>query len=174
MKAFPLRRGRIIDFEGTRKTGIKQASIIDIFDFEITCHQEYLSTDGTFSDWLVSKSNTSKIEFWIAHNASIERNILIEHTPYKSNYPKNSKTLKWGPWLDSLALYKKLYSNLNNYSLKNLGKIFLESCEINQLAENMCIRTGRTFHQSMFDCIVTFLLINRLKNIIDLNFFLDD
>jgi DNA polymerase III alpha subunit (gram-positive type) len=173
MKAFPLRHGRIIDFEGTRKTGIKQAAIIDISDFEIASHYEYLSTDGKFSDWLISNRNTNQIEFWVAHNASVEKNIMNEYAPYKSSYKQKSKALQWGPWIDTLVLYNRLYTNIGDYSLKNLGKIFLDSKEVSQLADKLCLRTSPIFHQSMFDCVVTFLLINRLRDQIDLNLFID-
>lgn len=172
MKAFKLKRGRIIDFEGSRKNGIQQASFIDIQDYKITNHSEYLATDGIFSDWVVSSTSLYQIDYWVAHNANVEINLIKEHTPYKLLSSSSINSLSWGPWIDTLYIYRKLYPDLQNLSLQNLSNEFLNESEICSLASQLCIRTGKRFHQSMFDCLITYLLLIRLSGSVDLALFL--
>ena len=93
--------------------------------------------------------------------------------PYFKNTSVTEGNMVWGPWIDTLKIYKKLYPNLTEYSLKNLCDVFLSKREINVLSEIYCKRSKKTFHQSMFDCLVTFKLIERLKNKVELALFLN-
>lgn len=133
---------------------------------------EYLKTDGTFSDWMVTHTTNYKIDYWVAHNANVEINLIHEYTPYTSNYMAGDNQLAWGPWIDTLHVYKTLYPTFNDFSLQNLSKEFLVLNEIYHLADRLCVRTGKKFHQSMFDCVVTYMLLIRLIKTVNLNLFL--
>ncbi|MEK9772709.1 MAG: hypothetical protein VW907_03130 [Opitutae bacterium] len=172
MTAFQFKKGRVIDFEGSKNTGIQQASLIDFVNFAIVNHSEFLCSDGPFRDWLVADSSLYKIDYWVAHNANVERNLIKQHTPYKSKNSSSFGEITWGPWIDTLVVYKALYPNLKDYSLERLSFDFLKLEEINKLVTRMCDRTGKKFHQSMYDCVVTFLLLERLHRSVDLSLFL--
>jgi DNA polymerase III alpha subunit (gram-positive type) len=172
MIACKLKNGRVIDFEGSKNSGIQQASYIDFVNFDIINYSEFLCSDGVFSDWLITNTSSYKIDYWVAHNANVEQNLIKRHTPYKRKTSSNSNQIIWGPWIDSLAVYKTLYPKLNDYSLQSLSSEFLQKEKIGHLVSTMCNRTGKRFHQSMYDCIITFLLLKRLDSCVDLNLFL--
>ena len=173
MKALKEKFGRVIDFEGSRKSGIQQASIIDFKSFTVIRSHEFLKDDGNFNDWILNLINNGPNDFWVSHNISIEKNLLTSQMPYLRNSSSNKDSITWGPWLDSLKVYKKLYPNLNNYNLKNLSEIFLTKEEIADLSKVYCKRSKKAYHQSTFDSLVTFKLIKRLKDKVDLAFFLE-
>lgn len=172
MKSFQLIKGRVIDFEGSRKTGIQQASFIDFEDFEVIKHGEFLPSDGKFFDWLIENNLDVDIDYWVAHNANVERNLIKEHAPYRPSLGMGRRELSWGPWIDTLKIYRMLYPDLGDYNLQSLGEKFLLVNDIEKVAQSLCLRTMKSYHQSMFDCVVTFLLIKRLKNSVNLNLFL--
>lgn len=172
MKSYQLIKGRVIDFEGSRKTGIQQASFIDFNNFEVIQYGEFLSSDGKFLDWLIENNEDLDIDYWVAHNSNVERNLIREHAPYRPSTGIRKQELSWGPWVDTLTIYKKLYPDLDDYSLQCLGKKFLLIDEIDKVAQRLCLRTKKTYHQSMFDCVVTFLLTKRIKNLVNLSLFL--
>lgn len=172
MKALQSKIGRVIDFEGNRTKGIQQASLIDFTDFEIIHCSEFLNTDGIFTDWILSSTCNYQIDYWVAHNANVEKNLIKDHAPYRANFSTFSKEIQWGPWIDTLTLYQTLYPNLQDFRLQILSKEFLISSEIDSLVEQLCNRTGKKFHQSMFDSIITFLLLRRLRDSIDLSLFM--
>ena len=173
MKALKEKFGRVIDVEGSRKSGIQQASIIDFKSFSVIRSHEYLNVDGDFNNWILNLINNSPNDFWVSHNISIEKNLLTHQMPYLRNSSLNKDSITWGPWLDSLKIYKKLYPNLTDYNLKNLSEIFLTKGEIANLSKVYCKRSKKAYHQSTFDGLVTFKLIERLRDKVDLAFFLE-
>jgi len=164
--------GRVIDFEGSFRTGIQQASIIDFKNFQVINTKEYIGSDGRFSDWLLENTHHCQIDYWVAHNVPVEKNMVNKHTPYRNNLNRNESTTNWGPWLDTLKVYKSLYPSINNYALNNLRKNFIDAYKIEVLANKYCKRTQKKIHHSMFDSIITFLLLERLQNKINLSLFL--
>jgi len=162
----------VIDFEGSRKTGIQQASVLSFRNFDIIDAHEFLKDDGSFNDWMIKLLSKNPIDFWVSHNITVEKNFLTSQMPYFISSYLNNDNLTWGPWIDTLEIYKCLYPNLSEYSLNKLSANFLSKEEINSLSEAYCKRTKTTFHQSLFDCLVTFKLFERLKNKVDLAFFL--
>ena len=173
MKALKEKFGRVIDFEGSRKSGIQQASIIDFKSFSVIRSHEFLKGDGDFNDWILDVIDKSPNDFWVSHNISIEKNLLTSQMPYLRNASFNKGNITWGPWVDSLKGYKKLYPNLIDYNLKDLCEIFLTKEEIAPLSKVYCKRSKIAYHQSTFDALVTFMLLERLKDKVDLAFFLE-
>ena len=80
--------------------------------------------------------------------------------------------MEWGPWIDTLKIYRALYPNLKNYTLSYLKSVFDLERSVKELSDTLCKRTAVKQHESMYDCIVTYLLLYRLKQQIDLNLFL--
>lgn len=173
MKSLKEKFGRVIDFEGSRKSGIQQASIIDFKSFSVIRSHEYLECDGDFNGWILNLINKSPNDFWVSHNMSIEKNLLTSQMPYLIKTSINKDNILWGPWLDSLKVYKKLYPNLTDYNLKNLSDTFLTKKDIAALSKLYCKRSKKAYHQSTFDALVTFKLIERLKEKVNLAFFLE-
>jgi len=164
--------GRVIDLEGSIESGVRQASCIDFKNFKIINSNEYLKDDGLFSTWLSNYTDSYSVGFWVAHNSMIEKNIISKFAPYKNNLARDFRTIKWGPWLDTLTVYKKIYPNLKNYTLRDLKFTFGLECKVEDLASSLCKRTAVKQHESMYDCIVTYLLLYRIKDQVDLKLFL--
>ena len=173
MKAFCGRLGRIIDFEGSPNRGIQQSSIIEITDFKIVQSYEYVDGDGNFNDWIISITEKNPSDYWVSHNSSVEKNFLQSQMPYQRKFLKTNKPPIWGPWLDTLKIYKSLYPSLDNFKLKNLCIQFQIQDKISSYAKYHCNKTKNQFHQSMYDCIGVFCLLDRLKGNIKLESFLN-
>jgi DNA polymerase III alpha subunit (gram-positive type) len=164
--------GRVIDIEGSIVLGVRQASYLDFENFKIINSKEYLGNDGLFSNWLSNCNNCKSVSYWVAHNCMVEKNIITKFAPYKNNLENQYNKMEWGPWVDTLKIYKILYPNLNNYTLTNLKKVFDLEQRVVELASKFCKRTGVKQHESMYDCIVTYLLLQRINDFVDLNSFL--
>ena len=158
--------------EGSVQSGVRQASYIDFKNFEIINSKEYLEVDGPFSTWLSSCTNCEEVECWAAHNCAVDKNIITKYAPYKNNLADQFTKMEWGPWIDTLKIYRALYPNLKNYTLSYLKSVFGLERSVKELSDTLCKRTAVKQHESMYDCIVTYLLLYRLKERIDLNLFL--
>jgi DNA polymerase III alpha subunit (gram-positive type) len=172
MLAFDSSIIRVIDIEGSIESGVRQASYIDFKNFEIINSKEYLEVDGLFSTWLSSCTNCEEVEYWAAHNCTVDKNIITKYAPYKNNLADQFAKMEWGPWIDTLKIYRVLYPNLRNYTLSYLKSVFGLEGSVKELSDTLCKRTAVKQHESMYDCIVTYLLLYRLKERIDLNLFL--
>jgi DNA polymerase III alpha subunit (gram-positive type) len=172
MLAFDSSIIRVIDIEGSVESGVRQASYIDFKNFEIINSKEYLEVDGLFSTWLSNYTNCEVVKYWAAHNCMIDKNIITKYAPYKNNLAEKLTGVEWGPWIDTLKIYKALYPNLKNYTLSYLKSIFSLEGNVQELSRRLCKRTAVKQHESMYDCIVTYLLLHRLKKQIDLKLFL--
>ena len=109
MKALKEKFGRVIDFEGSRKSGIQQASIIDFKSFSVIRSHEFLKGDGDFNDWILDVLDKSPNDFWVSHNISIEKNMLTSQMPYLRNASFNKGNITWGPWVDSWPCERRLF-----------------------------------------------------------------
>ena len=168
-----MKHGRVIDFEGSKKAGIQQAAIIDFCDFKITNSKEYNLIDGNFREWLIDITGGIQIDYWVAHNAHVEKLFITESAPYKVNTGCQSKVLTWGPWIDTLKIYRTLYPQIEDYTLKNLAVRFLSLEKISVIANRICKKNPKSFHQAMYDCLITYELLKRLHAKINLGLFLD-
>ncbi len=168
MKAFEKRIGRIIDFEGKLNEKIREIAYVDIQNFEIL--NAYHSKSAEVQDTVLKSFNQNKIDYFVSHNAQIEKNFLKSIMPYRSS--KENEEIVWGPWLDSLSLYRKMYPRLGKYDLKSLSLIFLTEQKIDGVIRKLDLSKKSSFHSAIFDCIITYLLLERLKDTIDLNNFI--
>ena len=173
MKSFNLKYGRVIDFEGSKKAGIQQAAIIDFCDFKIISSKEYNLIDGNFREWLIDITRGIQIDYWVAHNAHIEKLLITESAPYRISTDNQHKTITWGPWIDTLKIHRTLYPQIEDYTLKNLAERFLNLEKVNEIADRFCNKNSKSFHQAMYDTLITYKLLERLHTKINLRLFLD-
>ena len=173
MKSFNLKYGRVIDFEGSKKAGIQQAAVIDFYNFKIISSKEYNLIDGNFRDWLVDITRGIQIDYWVAHNTHVEKLFITESAPYRVNIGFQGKVITWGPWIDTLKIYRALYPQIEDYTLKNLAERFLNLEKINEIADRICKKKQKSFHHAMYDSLITYELLKRLHTKINLGLFLD-
>ena len=77
----------------------------------------------------------------------------------------------WGPWLDTVSIYKKLYPNIENYTLENLTDIFVEKTALQRDILKFCDEKKRHFHNPLFDSLCCYRLTKRLKDVVNLEKF---
>ena len=165
------KKGFALDFEGNLKKGIREMGIIEFNNFKIINAYE-LDVQNKDETMFILNNLNQDYEFIICHNWHIEKNLLTDVFPYPSLKEKN-ENCKWGPWLDSLKIYKTFYPNLESYELINLCKTFLKEDQIKLTIEKICPKY-KTFnpHNALYDATGSFLLIKRLAEKFNLSNFL--
>lgn len=101
-----------------------------------------------------------------AHNKVVEHS-LLKHTwaypPFVPDYRGNGgETAEWGPWIDTLRLYQRLYPDLPGHALGTLVDTFALRVELEQLALLHCPPDRRKAHCALYDALASALLLTRL------------
>ena len=178
----------VIDFEGSRRSGIVEYGIVtlkegaisktttrlcaptgDMHAREIQQHgitermaesMEPFSADwNTFADLRMAGP-------LCAHNAGFEAALLEavwacpRSSPDFSNPGKS--VAEWGPWLDTLQMYRRLYPNLERHNLGDLIEVFNLQAALDGYAENYCPLKRRRFHCALYDALASACLLLRL------------
>ena len=163
-------QGLALDFEGNLKSGIREIGIVSFMNFKISYAKEFIVNESIDLNNILE--NIPKDGFIISHNVMIEKNLIMKTFPYPTFQKGGS--LQWGPWLDTVKIYQKLYPNLPSYDLKNLVAQFLNEVGLNKLTSKYCNLEKRKQHHALFDAICSFMLTERLVNLIDLGTFLEE
>jgi len=162
----------IIDFEGCLQGGIREIGIIETIDLEIT---------NTWDVTVMQKQDVintlievfgEKPNYIVAHNAHIEKNLIREYLPYPKFEENKGKRALWGPWLDTVTVYKTLYPTIKDYSLGHLTSTFIETGELNTFAKNLCDEKKCKAHFALYDATCTLLLVKRIAKLVDLGGFI--
>ena len=178
----------IIDFEGSHQSGIVEYGVVTLLgDSIIETHTRICAPIGTISDrdhtqHGISEEIASKeVSFdadwplfadwrmkgpFCAHNASVEDNFLRSVWAYPRSSPNFSREgesiAAWGPWLDTLYLYRRLYPQLSGFSISDLTTAFGLQDELNGLAKIYCPPKRRRYHCALYDAFASALLLRRL------------
>ena len=113
MKASQFRYGRVIDFEGTRKNGIQQASIIDFSDFKIVRSSEYLKSDDKFNEWINTDSHLSHIDYWVAHNINVEKSIIRYFSRQLGFDPEDTQAIRVIDLRRAFEFFQWFFTSIN-------------------------------------------------------------
>lgn len=178
----------IIDFEGSRQSGIVEYGVVTLLDTRITAAQTRLCAPvGTISDQdrmqhgiteaAAGQEALFEVDWpyfadlrqtgpFCAHSASVEDGLLRSVWPCPRKSPDFSRDREyaadWGPWLDTLQLYRNLYPQLASFRLNDLVADFGLQTDLNELAVNYCPAKRRRFHCALYDALASTLLLNRL------------
>ena len=163
-------KGLSLDFEGNLEIGIREIGLVSFSEFILVEAKEFIVTKTTDLKDIFEKD--SDYQFIISHNVSIERNLIKKFLPYP--ICKDGSLRKWGPWLDTVTIYQKLYPNLINYDLKTLVNHFLDQKLLNDLCFKFCKPEKQKYHNALFDALCSYLLVERLAKVIDLKAFLQE
>ena len=190
----------VIDFEGSQHSGVLEWGVVtlkagaivgaqsrlcgsrsNILGSEMAQHgiSEALVRDlPTFDkDWEIFM-NFREEGVLCSHHASVENRLLRSVWPYPrackdfSNSESEKKILDWGPWLDTLQMYRNLYPKLASYKLDALVLQFELESELNTLAQMYCDESRLKFHCALYDALAAALLLKRLfflKELVDLS-----
>lgn len=164
----------ILDFEGSVKNGIREAGFIFVKEGKVN-HVREISMEInslTIKDQIVNyfQNNLVHIDLFVSHSASVEHNLLKNVMPYRAQtFKTRSKNIYWDPWIDTVQTYKALYPSEKKFDLKSLAKRFINQEIIEDITNKYCKKEKRSFHFSLFDALICYLLLNRVTEMIDLN-----
>lgn len=184
----------IIDFEGTKTSGILEYGIVTLHNNQIiqTISQPCLPTGPIepqdFRLHRISQNDTQNtLPFshnWslfsslrstgplAAHHAQTE-NMLLKHTwPYTKNSPDflnpGHISTSWSPWIDTCQLFKTLFPQLVSHKLIHLITTFHLTNKLDDLAKKHCPPTRRQPHSALYDALASTLLLQYIANLPEL------
>jgi|TARA_E500000178_G_C16947139_1_gene719379 hypothetical protein len=159
-----------IDFEGSLKNGIREVGyIISINGIIDTSRQ--ISGENTLE--VIRDLQSEGFDYCAAHNYKTEQNLIKKYFPYQQN--TQSRALKSGPvtrWLDTVKVYRSLYPQIEKYDLRTLTEIFIEKETLKEISGTVCEKGKNKFHNSLFDSLCVYLLVDRLKFSVNIRSFL--
>ena len=178
----------VIDFEGSRQSGIVEYGVVTLLGTGIIAtHTRMCAPSGTISnqdlmqhgiseeragreapfdaDWSLFADWRTKGPF-CAHNAFVEDGLLCAvwaHPRNSPNFAREGESIAtWGPWLDTLYLYRRLYPQLSGFSIIDLISAFGLQDELDELAKIYCPEKRRQYHCALYDAFASALLLKRL------------
>ena len=108
-----------------------------------------------------------------AHNAAVEDGFLRSVWAYPRSAPDFSeverKVPSWGPWLDTLHLYRRLYPGLDSYKLGDLVRLFELETDLAAEARIHCPPPRSKYHSALYDALASALLLLRLYDLPELS-----
>ncbi|MEM1223585.1 MAG: 3'-5' exonuclease [Verrucomicrobiota bacterium] len=178
----------VIDFEGSRQSGILEYGLVTLHGRRIVeVHTRLCASEGTIADHertqhgISEETLVGEISFreewgrfaslredgpFCAHNATFEDNLLRSIWPTPRLSPDFSGTgtaaAVWGPWLDTLYLYRSIYPGLDSYNLASLIELFALKKELEEQALIYCPAKRRRYHCALYDSLSSALLLKRL------------
>ena len=163
----------IIDFEGCLQGGIREIGIVETDNLEITNAQDItIHEKGEVTNALL-KVFEEKPKYIVAHNAQIEKNLIKGYLPYPKFEKGRGQYTRWGPWLDTLTVYRTLYPSIKDYTLENLTSTFIDVVQLGELAASLCHEEKRKPHFALYDAICTLMLVRRIAKLVDLSGFVE-
>jgi DNA polymerase III epsilon subunit-like protein len=155
----------VLDFEGNKRLGVSEFGAVTLRDFEI------VSVNVEFC----KKKFSERVEYFLslrrsgllaAHSAQTEDNLLRHYwaSPGRvSTFIDGGETLRWGPWIDTKLIYRRLFKGLKSYELIDLISAFELHAGLTSLAKKHCSTAMWGFHNALFDALAAALLIQNLR-----------
>ena len=120
-----------------------------------------------FSRYYEKFVDLRKSGIFAAHNRHAENNFLKLEWALPAIVPDwrtgHGLAQEWGPWIDTLAIYKGIYRDLDSYSLGNLVATFRLREELAELARVHCPEGRSKAHCALYDALASALLLLRLE-----------
>jgi DNA polymerase-3 subunit epsilon len=181
----------VLDFEGSRRTGIVEYGVVTLLGGAIVTtstrlcrprsgltaedvrlhgiRQAEAASQPPFSDeWERFNAMRASGPF-AAHHAPVESGLIRQVWPVSrrsvdfSRGDEGAVSSAWGPWLDTRRLYERLYPGLESYKLAGLCRAFGLDAEIGELARQHCPSGRGKWHCALYDALASALLLLRLE-----------
>ena len=180
----------VIDFEGSRRSGIVEYGVVTLGRAGITAARTRLCAPiGAMQAQEIRQHGIGKellagakpfCEDWdyfaglrasgplCAHNAGYEAALLTDvwacprRSPNFARPDSEAGIADWGPWLDTLQIYRRLYPNLERHNLGDLIGIFDLSERLESLAATYCPENRRRYHSALYDALASACLLLHL------------
>lgn len=180
----------VIDFEGSRQSGVVEYGYATVAHGGVVDAQTRICAPvGTISDLDRGQHGISEQRAareapfaaewplfaglresgpFCAHNAAVEDGFLRAAWACPRTSPDFSEpgqqTATWGPWLDTLHLYRRLYPQLESHKLEGLVLLFDLQAKLDQQAVTLCPPGRRHYHCALYDALASALLLCRLAD----------
>ncbi len=178
----------ILDFEGNRRTGVVEYGVITFKDEKIEqvltgyCRpnvllaKEDIAVHGIEPGTLLHEEpfrvhwelfkKLRQTGVLCAHCASVESRLLRDIWPLPGHVPdfidESNMGREWGPWLDTLALYRVIYPDLESYRLSDLIEIFELKEKLNTWTAMYCPAKRKQYHAALYDALACACLLENL------------
>lgn len=175
----------VIDFEGSRATGVLEYGVATIHHGHITNAQTRICQPSgiipeaetrvhgiSTAETVGQKPFTDELGLFMdlrssgplcAHNATFERHLLKAVWPYPRHSPDflnpGRSLADWGPWIDTLRLYELIFPMISDHSLGSLLKTFGLQEKLEQASVEFCPPERRRFHCALYDALGSALLL---------------
>lgn len=178
----------VMDFEGSRRSGIVEYGVVTLQAGGVTETATRLcAPTGTMHIREVQQHGISASEAeraepfaheWdyfsklrtagplCAHNAGYEAGLLQAVWPCPRESPDfahaGNTIADWGPWLDTLQIYRRLYPKLERHNLSELVAVFDLEGSLAEAAKETCPPERRHYHCALYDALASGFLLLRL------------
>lgn len=178
----------VIDFEGSRQSGVVEYGVVTLQRGAIAAtYSRLCAPTGAISardqqqHGISERAAAAAAPFeqdWelfaglrqsgplCAHNAAVEDGFLRAQWAYPRQSPDfasdTGQLASWGPWLDSLYLYRRIYPQLESHKLEHLIAGFELGESLAQAAERYCPPGRARYHCALYDALASALLLGRL------------
>jgi len=180
----------VIDFEGSRKTGVLEYGVTTLHNGEIqSTHTRLCASKGEIPDTDIRQHGIEETDLkgtqpfdaewnlfnqfrqsgiFCAHAARVEHLFLKNTWPHPAAAPawlETEKTINnWGPWIDTLELYRTIFPDAKSHKLMELINLFSLDSELNKHTKEHCPQTRKRPHCALFDSLASALLLLKLGN----------
>ncbi|MGJ8638818.1 MAG: 3'-5' exonuclease [Opitutaceae bacterium] len=178
----------IIDFEGSRQSGVVEYGVVTMLGDHIEATYSRLCapvgeiTERDRQQHGISQSAASQEALFetewdlfaglresgplCAHNVAVEDGLLRSVWAYPRSSPDFSSEEQlissWGPWLDTLQLYRRVYPQLESHKLGDLVEQFDLASDLKEAAALHCPEKRGRYHCALYDALASALLLRRL------------
>ena len=186
MFEFPI---HVVDFEGSRQSGVVEYGCVTLehggLEKSYSCicapagkiskldRVQHGITEGCaekespFTAHWSLFAGLRETGLFCAHNSAVEEGFLRAVWPFPRNSPHflepGLQTATWGPWLDTLHLYRRVYPHLDSYKLEDLVRLFDLQTLLDKHAATMCPIDRSNYHCALYDALGSAMLLDRLR-----------
>ena len=179
----------MMDFEGSPSSGVVEYGLVSLRDGEIRSIETALCrpvghipekdravhgiedssvrSRAPFSDYYEKFVELRRKGVFAAHNRFAENTFIKNVWALPPTVPDwregASSAQEWGPWIDTLSIYKAIYPGLESYALGALVDRFQVREQLETLAEAHCPESRRKPHCALYDALASALLLLRLE-----------
>ena len=169
----------IIDFEGSHQSGVVEFGFVTLQGGDLVNSQTRICAPvGTIADvdrlqhgiseGLAASEALFEVEWplfaglreagpFCAHNASVEDGFLRAVWPCPRRSPNFAEeeqlAANWGPWLDTLHLYRRIYPQLESHKLHSLIEVFGLQEKLDLQSSVVCPLQRRRYHCALYDAL---------------------
>ncbi|MEX0330897.1 MAG: 3'-5' exonuclease [Puniceicoccaceae bacterium] len=181
----------MLDFEGSPASGVVEYGVVHLIGGQINATETSLcrptgsihSRDREVHG--IGETEAMAHELFSSHYAHFvelrRKGIFAAHNRHAENsFIKNTWAVppvvpdwragfgtsqEWGPWVDTLSLYKSIFPGLDSYGLGDLVKTFGLQQQLEAAANEYCPQKRRKPHCALYDAIASSLLLTYLESL---------